>query len=331
MLELVFNIQLKCWLQKGKKIFAMKKVVIFAFLLLEAISFGQVKQVCFSYDDLPVVSYGISDTGYQKYLMDKLILSLRRNKIPAIGFVNEGKLFGDKGVNQFQVELLKSWVSAGLDLGNHTYSHPDYNSASFNDFTRDVLKGETISKEIAKSMGKSIRYFRHPFLHVGTTKAKADSLESFLRVNGYLPAPVTIDNDDYLFALAYKRAIANEDSSLSLKIGHDYIIYMENKLRFYEKQAKILFGRDINQILLLHASKLNSDYVDSLAVMFRNNHYIFVSMDEALKDKAYQSEITCFGNWGISWIDKWALSQGKKGVFFKDEPVTPDYIRKLSE
>ena len=91
-----------------------------------------------------------------------------------------------------------------------------------------------------------------------------------------------------------------------------------------------MFGRDIRQVLLLHASALNSEYVDSLAIMFRKNNYEFISMDKALEDKAYQTEITKYGNWGISWIDKWALSQGKKGDFFKEEPITPDYIKKLS-
>jgi hypothetical protein len=65
--------------------------------------------------------------------------------------------------------------------------------------------------------------------------------------------------------------------------------------------------------------------------MFRKNNYVFVNMDKALEDSAYKTEINFFGKWGISWIDKWALSQGKKGDFFKDEPATPDYIKKLSE
>ena len=115
------------------------------------------------------------------------------------------------------------------------------------------------------------------------------------------------------------------------QIGADYVTYIEEKLKYYEKQANHLFQRNISQILLLHASLLNSDYMGALADMFRDNNYAFVSMDSALEDEAYNTEITVFGNWGISWIDKWALSQGKKGDFFKDEPVTPEYIEKLSK
>jgi len=308
----------------------MRKSPFFILLFCGLISFGQKKQVCFSFDDLPVVSYGITDTTFQKKLTDKLILSLKRNRIPAIGFVNEKKLYNKGVLSQFQVNLLRNWVNNGLDLGNHTFSHPDYNSASFKDYSRDVLKGETITKELLVEKNKTITYFRHPFLHVGNTKAKADSLNDFLRNRGYRVAPVTIDNEDYLFALAYKKAKDQNDAKLTGKIGRDYIGYMEDKLKYFEKQADKLFGRPVNQILLLHASLLNSDYLDSLAIMIKKNDYVFVNMNKALEDEVYETGITVYGNWGISWIDKWALSQGRKSDFFKDEPSTPDYITKLA-
>ena len=307
------------------------KAVTF-FLLFSLLTFGQEKQVCFSFDDLPVVSYGISDTIFQKGLIENLISGLKKNDIPAVGFVNEKKLYNQEGkINQFQVELLKSWIDYGLELGNHTFSHPDYNLVSFKDFTQDVLKGETITKEILSQKGKTIKYFRHPFLHLGNTKEKADSLDNFLSNHGYKTAPVTIDNEDYLFAVAYKRAKVKNDTLLAKQIGYDFVNYIEKKLKYYEMQSNRLFGRDIKQILLLHASWLNSDYIDSLAAIFKKNSYEFVSMDRALEDNIYKTEITVYGNWGISWIDRWALSKGKRADFFKDEPETPGYIKELSK
>jgi len=308
------------------------KIIISVILILLGFSIsGQKKQVCFSFDDLPIVGYGMNDTCFQKKMFDKLILSLNTNKIPAIGFANGKKLFKNDSLIHFQYSLLNVWVNCGLDLGNHSFSHPDYNKVSFQEYSKDIIKGEYILKKILRSKGKLLQYFRHPFLHVGNNKTKADSLAQFLIANGYKVAPVTIDNDDYLFAVAYKRAKEKNNTDLAIQIGKDYIIYMEKKVRYFEKQAKNLFGRDINQILLLHSSLLNSDYVDSLAVMFRKNNYEFISMDKALKDKVYTTKVTVFGDKGISWIDRWALSLGKKGDFFKDEPATPEYIIKLSE
>lgn len=309
----------------------MKIRITFCLLLIMSVSVTQTKQVCFTIDDLPVVSYGINDPMHQKVITDKLILSLNEYKIPAIGFVNERKLVSNGKLIQFQVNLLKKWVKSGLDLGNHSFSHLDYNSVTFKQFSNDILRGEVQTKIILKKNGKKLKYFRHPFLHVGNTKEKADSLTQFLETNGYSVAPVTVDNDDYIFALAYKRAFETKDSSLMKEIGNQYIAYMEKKVNYFEKQANKLFGRDISQIFLIHASLLNADYVDDLARMFIRNNYQFIDLDKALKDNAYKSEISVFGNWGISWIDRWALSRGEKGDFFKNEPETPDFIKKLAQ
>lgn len=219
----------------------------------------------------------------------------------------------------------------GLELGNHTFSHPDYNLVTFKEFSLDILKGEKITREILKRANMPFKYFRHPFLHVGNTKEKADSLSNFLNQYGYTVAPVTIDNEDYLFAVAYERSKIKKDSVMMKQIGHDFVSYIERKLKYFEEESNKLFGRDINHILLLHASFLNSDYVDSLANMFRKNGYVFVSMDKALQDSAYKTEVTRFGNWGITWLDRWALSMGKTGDFFKGEPTTPEYIIRMSK
>ncbi len=309
----------------------MRTLVCFALFIFGLLpSFGQKKQVCFSVDDLPIVTYGITDTVFQKDLMNRLIFSLTANKIPAIGFVNEIKLYNNNITIPFQVQLLQHWVDNDLELGNHTFSHPDYNSISLKKYSEDILKGELVTKELLKRKSIKLKYFRHPFLHVGNSKEKSDSLSLFLLNHGYIVAPVTIDNEDYLFALAYKRANDKKDINLMKQIGSDYVVYMEQKLKYFEQQAYKLFGRNINQILLLHASLLNSDYIDSLAKMFHKNNYAFISIDKALEDDAYKTQVTAYGNWGISWIDRWVLSQGKKGDFFKGEPATPDYIKKLS-
>jgi peptidoglycan/xylan/chitin deacetylase (PgdA/CDA1 family) len=302
------------------------------FLLLNVLFLsGQNKHVCFSFDDMPVVSYGTTDTVFQEALMHKLITSLNAEKIPAIGFVNEKKLYENGVTNNFQLSLLRDWISSGLDAGNHTFSHPDYNTTSFGDYTGEILRGETFTRKLLNSQGKELRYFRHPFLHVGYTKAKADSLDNFLREHEYTTAPVTIDNEDYLFALAYHRAKIKHDENLMRHIGHDYVDYMEWKLKYFENESMALFGRNITQILLVHASALNSDYIDALAEMFRKNNYDFVSMDQALRDEAYKTPVTVYGKLGISWLDKWALSMGKKGEFFSGDPETPAYIQELAK
>ncbi len=175
---------------------------------------AQPRTVCFTIDDLPLVSYGMNDPDFQRGLIDRLTSALVRNHIPAIGFVNEEKLYRNDTLDPFQVSLLEKWVSSGLDLGNHTWSHADYNTVSYHAFCEDILKGETVSREILNRHGKQLRYFRHPYLHIGNTRSRADSLNDFLQKHHYIAAPVTIDNEDYLFALAYKRAYVKGDTNL---------------------------------------------------------------------------------------------------------------------
>ena len=300
-------------------------VIIFSF---SSIVWAQQKQVCFSIDDLPVVGYGMNDSSFQKGVTAKLISSLKRNHIPAIGFVIGKKLFTDTLRDPFQVSLIERWIDSGFDIGNHTYSHPDYNSVSLKEYTDDLLKGEAVTKEILERKGMHLTYFRHPYLHVGGTKLKADSLSDFLTQHGSVTAPVTIDTDDYFFAVAYNRARMQKDTVLVQRIGQDYLAYMEKKILFYEYQSQVLFGRNIRQILLVHASWLNAEYLDSLALLYTSHGYTFISMEKALKDTVYQTPVTVYGKWGISWLDRWALSSGKQKDFFKNDPDPPEYILK---
>lgn len=133
------------------------------------------------------------------------------------------------------------------------------------------------------------------------------------------------------FAAAYDKAIGMNDQALMEEIGASYIRYMEEMLLYYQQMSVELFGRDIRHILLLHANALNADFLDCLAEMYRKNHYSFIGLGRALEDPAYQTAITSYGEWGISWIDRWALSRGKKGDFFKDEPDVPKLIKEVLE
>ena len=87
-----------------------------------------------------------------------------------------------------------------------------------------------------------------------------------------------------------------------------------------------LFGRNVNHTLLIHANFLNSVYLDRLLTRYESLGYSFISQAEAISDEAYETPVTKFGDWGISWIDKWGLSAGKKGAFFSEDPRVPDFI-----
>ena len=113
-------------------------------------------------------------------------------------------------------------------------------------------------------------------------------------------------------------------------VGQEYIKYMKAKLQYFERQSDKLFGRQINQILLIHSNSLNSEYFIILCAMIKDQGYRFITLDEALKDTAYSSNDIYTGKGGISWLDRWAITQGKTKDFFVDEPKTPQYIMQLA-
>lgn len=288
-------------------------------------SYAQVKKVCITIDDLPTVSYG-GGNDIEWKITNGIVNTLKTYDAKAIGYVNESKLYQDGELDSSRVRMLEEWLKAGQELGNHTYRHSSYHRESYQIYTQNILRGEKIIKSLAAQYDQEINFFRHPFLHIGLDQNKADSLKTFLEKNGYTEAPVTIDNDDYLFAVAYARASRSDDSALMHRIAQDYLQYMEEKLIFFEGISVKLYDRPIGQTLLIHANLLNAHYLDELLDIYQKHDYGFVSQAEILTDKAYQQEVTFFGDYGISWIKRWALSAGKPYSIFQDDPQVPQYI-----
>jgi peptidoglycan/xylan/chitin deacetylase (PgdA/CDA1 family) len=306
--------------------------MIFAFLVLfmnlPLVAQVATRKVAVTIDDLPVVSTR-RDLKNRREITQKLLAHIEKANVPAIGFVNENKLFDGDKRDEGQIDLLRQWINGGLELGNHTFSHRSLNAISLEEFESDLLKGETITKELLGKKGKTIRYFRHPYLHTGLSMEVKNPFNAFLAKHGYTIAPVTIDNSDYIFSAAYDKAFDAGDKELMKKVGEAYTPYMEAKVDYWERQSKRLFGREIPQTLLIHANFINSDYFDDLAEMFSRRGYKFVTLDEALKDEAYRLPDTFVGQAGISWIHRWALARGRESVL-PDEPRVPEFVMKAS-
>jgi peptidoglycan/xylan/chitin deacetylase (PgdA/CDA1 family) len=273
------------------------------------------RTVAITFDDLPWARIGAYDAARLAELNDELVRQIRGAGMPAIGFVNEQKL---EGAAAGREALLRRWVDAGLELGNHSYSHPSFWTTPREQYQADVLKGERVTSRL---MGKRPRFFRHPFLNTGPDLANKEAFERFLAANGYQVAPVTVDNDDFLYALAYDRAMARRDSAAMRRLGEDYVRYMDTTFAFYEGLSRRLLGREPAQILLLHANALNADYLDELAAMMRRRGYGFAPLARVMRDPAYRQPDRYTGRSGMSWLQRWAITRGADpGV---PPPITP--------
>lgn len=285
------------------------------------------RAVAVTFDDLPVVSVLPLDQAQREALTTALLNAIGRHQVPAIGFVNENKLADSAGPpDPLRVALLQRWLDAGLELGNHTWSHPDLHRIPLREFEAEVLRGEVVTRRLLAARGKTPRYFRHPFLHTGRSVAVRDSLTAFLAEHGYRVAPVTIDNADYVFAAAYDRVLSGGDRAGAARVRATYLDYMDSVAAFYERQSLAILGREPPQVLLLHASRLNADAFDDLATMLARRGYRFIPLEEALADPAYASADSYTGPAGITWLHRWAMTAGISPTVFQGEPDAPGWI-----
>jgi peptidoglycan/xylan/chitin deacetylase (PgdA/CDA1 family) len=291
---------------------------------------AQNREMAVTIDDLPTVSRLPQSPEWADRVTRDLLSALRRHRVPAIGFVNEGKLHVDGALDARRVGLLQQWIDAGQDLGNHGYAHLDLHAVPAEQFTADIARGEPITNELLKKAGRRPRYFRHPFLHTGRSPEARATVQAFLDGRGLRVAPVSIDNYDYVFAAAFDRANQANDTAAVERLAAAYVDYMAAVTAFYEDQALKIVGRDIRQILLIHANALNARTFDELAGRFAARGYRFIPLERALEDSAYSSTDEYYGSAGVTWLHRWALTRKMPSSTFNGEPAVPDWVTKAS-
>lgn len=285
------------------------------------------REIAVTFDDLPGVAMLLTQRCNPKGIAAmnrKLLRTIGTNRIPALGLVVEGRLCASQ--RSALPEILNLWLDADLELGNHSFSHFDLNNTPLAAYQADVVRGETVTSALLKQRGKRLRYCRHPFLHAGKDLRTKQAFDKFLIDRGYQIAPVTIDNQEWVFAEVYARASGRGDTVAANRIGAAYLTYMEEVFNFFERLSVEVVGREIKQVLLLHANPLNAEYFDELVQMMRRRGYTFITLDQALQDPAYRLPDTYAGPKGLSWLHRWASTKGMKT---REEPREPEFIARL--
>ena len=280
------------------------------------------REIALTIDDLPAAGAN-SMTGSEIIEMTgKLIGTLRDQKIPAVGFVNERKLYKFGEVDD-RIKALSMWLDDGFELGNHTFTHASLNQVGLKEWEEDILRGETVTRMLLAQHNMKLRYFRHPFLDTGRDLETRRQAEAFLADRGYRIAPVTIDAWDWMYAGVYEDARRRGDTALEQQLLTSYLTYSAAVFDYYEKFSKNLIGYEPRQILLLHGNWLEADHIGDLVVLLRKRGYQFVTLQEALSDAAYSMPDEFVGEEGTNWIDHWAITRGQPP---RETPVFPQWV-----
>lgn len=277
------------------------------------------REVALTFDDLPGGQTCAPDAV--EAMNRKLVGTIATHRIPAVGLVVGGRLC--ERHRSALPALLAIWLDAGLELGNHSFSHFDLNDTPLARYQADVIRGDSAIRDLMERRGLKPKYFRHPFLHAGRTLHTQQAFERFLVERGYRIAPVTVDNQEWVFAEVYAKAKHRGDEAMTRRVGESYVAYMDEVFAFFEKWSVEVAGYEVRQVVLLHANQLNADYLDELILMMQRRGYAFISLDRALEDPAYRSTDTYVGPRGLSWLHRWALS---KGMPMREEPREPEFI-----
>ena len=303
--------------------------LLIGLLLIAAPADAQHRRVAVTFDDLPyqASAEALCDPETARRLTTEFLAMLAPLGTRGAAFVNEGK-----GCDATRTDLmpatLNAWLDAGLDLGNHTASHINIHRNTVEAYLADVDAGAPFTRAALEARGRRLHWFRHPYLWTGETPEKKAAIAEGLAARGYDVAPVTIDNNDWMFGGAYRKAEAAGDAALMTRLGEAYVAHMAAVLDHMEPySAELAGGREPAQVLLLHANSLNRDWYPRIHALYLARGYRFVPLGEALTDPVYAHPDAYVRANGISWVHRWTQTAGRP---IRWEPDPPQWVADLN-
>ena len=218
----------------------VRRRAVVATLLLALATPLRAEPVALTFDDLPVFGEKRS-VAEETRITRRLLAGLVRHHLPAIGFVNELNL--EPPERAAKVALLARWLDAGMDLGNHGFSHLSLTTTPVDAYIADTARGDVVTKALLADRGRQELWFRYPYLETGPTLAVRRTFEDWLAGAGYRVAPVTVENADYRFADAYDVALDHGDRRRARAVRREYIDYTGKIVAWYRSAGLALLGR----------------------------------------------------------------------------------------
>jgi peptidoglycan/xylan/chitin deacetylase (PgdA/CDA1 family) len=274
-------------------------------------------KVAITVDDIP--EHGDLPPGISREDVSRGILKVfKKNGIDHVyGFTN-GTFMDD---SPDEIGILKEWLIAGYPLGNHTYSHPNLNEVTANSYIADIAKQDRLLLTLAtfSPLIQQRHMFRYPFLDEGSTLAKRNAVREYLARNGYRIAEVTIDYSDWAWTDAYARCVGKHDDKTIQWLKDHVAESADHHLRDSRTNAKLLFNRDIAQILLIHIALFNTVTLDKIVKDWRTQGVEFVSLDEALSDPVYAINPNLAYEGGRSFLEQ--VAEARKIATTPEDPA----------
>lgn len=237
--------------------------------------------VALTFDDLPAA--GSLPAGQNRSKVTAaLAAALKAAHLEGTyGFVNAVKLENDPDAQQ----ALHTWVDAGMNIGNHTWSHKSLTDNTVEAFASEIAMDEPALAEYGQV--RDWRWFRYPFLWEGDTLEKRHAVRGYLKEHGYRVAQVTLDFEDYAWNDAYARCTAKPDAEALAWLRQSYLDTAAEYIRLGREEEQIAFGREIPNVLLLHATAFTTLMLPELIDLLRRQGFSFAGLAEVEREPAY--------------------------------------------
>lgn len=256
-------------------------------------------------DDLPLATGWLhTDPQERAAITRQLLGTLERHGIHAVGLVTWSNVRGPD-----DLALLALWLEAGHELGNHSFSHPDYNRTDADAYVADMERGRAELAGFLEPFDRTPRFFRFPQLHEGDTAAKLAAMREYLERSGQRNLPVTIDNPDYAFAEPWVQAQREGDAQALNAIGEEFQAALRLAVRHHERSGDALYGRPLPQILLLHATAVGAAQWDALFDWLERTGHRFAVADSVLADPVFEESHAFVGIKGYGLWDRFSVER----------------------
>src|ERR1041384_4566377 len=212
-----------------------------------------------------------------------ILNTLEANSIKAALFVIGRNIDSAEGK-----QLLSPWDKAGHLIGNHTYSHRNYNASAtvIDEYQQDILRTEALLKDFPRFR----KYFRFPLLKEGDTPAKRDAMRTFFATNGYRNGHVTIDNSDWAIDQRLTTRLKTDASADVTPYRNFYMEHMWARAEYYDSLARRVLGRPVKHTVLVHFNLLNGLFLGDLISMFKSKGWQPIDAEEAFTDPVFSAK-----------------------------------------
>jgi peptidoglycan/xylan/chitin deacetylase (PgdA/CDA1 family) len=255
--------------------------LVFVILGMSALCAAQ--KLAITMDDLPLNGFLPPGVTRVETTKDVLAILKKRHVPPVYGFVNAKKLEG----NADAAEALKLWA-AQEPVGNHTYSHMDLETNPVEAFEREIEENEPALELLAAT--DNWHWLRYPYLHEGDTVEKRRAVRLYLKARGYSIAQVSLDWEDYLWNTAYARCVTKNDTKAIAWLRSSYLNTASEFIDLGREQAKLIYGHDINHVLLMHLGAFSSTILPDTLDLLKKKGFKLVTIEEAQSDEAYEGD-----------------------------------------